>query len=307
MKKRPTLRPAPARADLAALDWTLSGWRAHLPRSVWRAVIAQAKTLPPALVGDFLDKYQRVGRDWGFMPYSELSARVMAAVFRCLEKGRLHLRGKEHVARALAALRAGEIRHLCLVCNHTSYTDAPLIRTAFEPLLKRFGFERDFTVVVGPKTFSHPCRKFAALHFNTVQVAQSRLRATPEAALSLSEIAKAARKAIRDLAQHTTIVLVFPEGGRSRSGRLMPFLPGAWRLLNAGKQCGLLPLSIQGSEKVLPVGESCLKGRRVVVRAGPMRPLHEFGAGRAAMEEITRAVAALLPPSRRGCRQEEAG
>jgi len=281
------------------LDRALPGWRTHLPRSTRQAVIARARTLSPDLVDDFLDKYQRVGRDWGFMPRSELSASVMSTVFSSLERGRLHVRGEEHVVKALAALRAGEIRHLCLVCNHLSYTDAPLIRTALGPVLERFGFEKDFTVVVGPKSFCHPCRKFAALHFNTVQVAQSRLRATPDATLSMSEIARAVRKAVHDLAQHTKIAVVFPEGGRSRSGRLMPFLPGAWRLLNAGKQCGLLPLSIQGSEQVLPVGESRLRRRRVLISAGPMRPLHEFGIGRAAIEAIAREVAALLPEERR--------
>lgn len=291
----------PDRGDLAKLDRLLLDWRAHIPRSAWQIVTAQVKAMPPELISEFIFKYHNVGRHWGFMPYAEMSARIMSSIFRHLEAGRLHVRGKHHVAMALSALRDGKIKRLCLVSNHISYTDASLILTAFEPLLERFGFARDFTAVVGPKVFCHPCRRFAALHFNTVQVAQSRIRATPDVTMSPSEVANAARKAINDIAQHGRIVLIFPEGGRSRSGALMRFLPGAWRLMNAGKQCGLLPLSIQGSDKVLPVGKSSLRGREVLVSAGPMRPLHDYGTGRRAVDGIARAVASLLPIADRGC------
>jgi len=295
------VKTKPDSAQLAELERIMPSWRTHLPQSAQRVVIAKVKAMPASLVADFIDKYQTIGRDWGFMPRSELSHAVMHAMISHVEKGQLRVLGEIHAAKALAALRAGEIRHLCIVCNHRSYADALIIQTALTPLFKRFGFTGDYAAVVGPKAFGHPCRKFAALSFNTIQVAQSRSIATPEVALSLPEIAKAARSAINDIANHTKIMQIFPEGGRSRSGQLMPFLPGAWRLLNAGKPCGLLPLSLSGTEKFLPVGGSKLRRSKVVLRVGPMRPLHEFGAGRIAMEEIARAVASLLPPSKRGC------
>ncbi|MEI6970705.1 MAG: lysophospholipid acyltransferase family protein [bacterium] len=298
--KKRTAKIARDEAVIAQLDRALFAWRAHLPRSAWKVVNESIRAVPSDVIGDFVDKYQRAGRDWGFMPKSILAAEVMTAVFRHLVKGRLHIHGVRNVNLAFSALGEGRIQHLYLLCNHVSYADASLVRMALGPMLSRFGFEDDFTVVVGPKVFRHACRKFASLHFNTVQVAQSRIRATPSVALPLSEIAKAARKAIHDICHHARLVLIFPEGGRSRSGKLMPFLPGVWRLLSAKASAGILPLSIEGSDRILPVGAACLKRGCVTVRVGPMRELAEFSDGTDGMEAMARSVASLMPPAKRG-------
>ena len=289
------------RCEIKRLDEALPRWRSHLPRTVWPVVVSTAGRASPELAADFLDKFHRAGRQWGFLPASPFAGRVLMAMIRRLEGRELRLYGRRNFEEAFQALRAGRIRHLSLVCNHVSYSDANLVRTALDGLLRRYGLDGDFTVVVGPKVFSHPARTFAALNFNTVMVAQSLARATPEAAFPLAEIVKAARQAMSDIDRRVRLLHVFPEGGRSRSGALMQFLPGAWRLLDVPRAWGVVPVAVVGSEHFLGVGQSRLRRASISIRGGPMllsqdlRPL-----GRAAMDRIGKAVADLLPPSRRG-------
>lgn len=63
-------------------------------------------------------------------------------------------------------------------------------------------------------------------------------------------------------------VVVFPEGTRSRDGRLQPFKPGSFRLA-ADAGVPLLPLAIHGGNAILPKGDWRVRGGpyRMVVGA----------------------------------------
>ncbi|HBA88203.1 MAG TPA: 1-acyl-sn-glycerol-3-phosphate acyltransferase [Geobacter sp.] len=63
-------------------------------------------------------------------------------------------------------------------------------------------------------------------------------------------------------------VLFFPEGHRSRTGKLQPFYTGAFRL---SKETGvpIVPLCITGTDQLLPPGKFALHPARVRLRALP--------------------------------------
>jgi 1-acyl-sn-glycerol-3-phosphate acyltransferase len=63
------------------------------------------------------------------------------------------------------------------------------------------------------------------------------------------------------------LLIVFPEGGISRDGRLRPFQRGA-ALLAARAEAPLLPVAIVGTNDALPLGRMMPRLRRVTVRVG---------------------------------------
>lgn len=79
-------------------------------------------------------------------------------------------------------------------------------------------------------------------------------------------------------------VVIFPEGTRTRTGELLPFKKGAFRLaINAGVP--LVPIAISGSRSIAPPGKlPTRRGHRMIVQIGePMRhipgePVEDFMA-----------------------------
>ncbi|MFY0600001.1 MAG: 1-acyl-sn-glycerol-3-phosphate acyltransferase [Cyclobacteriaceae bacterium] len=66
-------------------------------------------------------------------------------------------------------------------------------------------------------------------------------------------------------------VLMFPEGTRSKSGEMAEFKKGPFMLATKA-DIAVVPVSIQGTEKVLPASHFELKPGKVLVRIGkPMR------------------------------------
>jgi 1-acyl-sn-glycerol-3-phosphate acyltransferase len=103
------------------------------------------------------------------------------------------------------------------------------------------------------------------------------------------------RTATRSFA-HRGVVLFFPEGHRSRNGRLQHFYSGAFRL---SKETGVpvVPLCITGTGTLLPPGRFWLHPSRVRLRAlEPLNPADFPGASghtamrRAARERMTHAL-----------------
>jgi 1-acyl-sn-glycerol-3-phosphate acyltransferase len=114
------------------------------------------------------------------------------------------------------------------------------------------------------------------------------------------------RESIRHMMDHCrahlargTPVLIFPEGTRSRDGRLQPFKDGAFRLaVEAG--CPVIPIALSGTAEALPKhGLALRQGMRADVRVlAPVRP--EDHAGVDALRDATHAaIAAALPEPNR--------
>lgn len=95
-------------------------------------------------------------------------------------------------------------------------------------------------------------------------------------------------------------VLLFPEGTRSRDGRLQPFKDGAFRLA-AEAGCPVIPIAIDGTFEALPKHGLTVRPMRARVRVlDPIRPAPGIGHGE--LRDAARAAiaAAIGEESRPG-------
>jgi 1-acyl-sn-glycerol-3-phosphate acyltransferase len=94
-----------------------------------------------------------------------------------------------------------------------------------------------------------------------------------------------------------TGLMFFPEGTRSRSGRLLPFKKGAFRVA-VDRQLPLLPVTVTGTRDILPPGGLALRpGRaRLVVH----EPVETDGLDASDLSDVQREckrrIASALPP-----------
>ena len=90
---------------------------------------------------------------------------------------------------------------------------------------------------------------------------------------------------------------VFPEGTRSRDGRLLPFKKGPFYLaMESG--CPVVPVTILGTFEILPKGKFFLrKGTAELVFHEPMWP-KDFADREGLVEATRKAIAASLPADR---------
>ncbi|MBU0730724.1 MAG: 1-acyl-sn-glycerol-3-phosphate acyltransferase [Proteobacteria bacterium] len=81
---------------------------------------------------------------------------------------------------------------------------------------------------------------------------------------------RAAMKSLAEAAQRIadgTSVIIFPEGTRSKDGKLQPFKSGGMTLaIKSGVQ--LVPVAIIGTHEILPKGRLLVKPGKVLVRVG---------------------------------------
>jgi 1-acyl-sn-glycerol-3-phosphate acyltransferase len=102
----------------------------------------------------------------------------------------------------------------------------------------------------------------------------------------------AQRAALRLLAEGRPIA-IFPEGTRSRDGKLRPAKPGA-ALLAIRSGAPLLPVAISGTERLFP-GHSRVPHRtRVVVRIGPIFTLDHLLTGRIPRELLSQGTDRIM-------------
>jgi len=180
--------------------------------------------------------------------------------------------GTEHVA---AALAAGPV---LFVGNHRSYVDTQLT----DALLARVrpDLADRLVTVAGPKVYATSFRRFASLGLATLKTAQSSQLATNDAGLSPREVARIALDTVRQahaLMASGRPVLLYPEGTRSRSGDLGPFLRAADRYARLDG-LSVVPVALSGSEQVFPVDAEQLAP--VVVRLRFGAPLAVAGIPR---------------------------
>jgi 1-acyl-sn-glycerol-3-phosphate acyltransferase len=99
-------------------------------------------------------------------------------------------------------------------------------------------------------------------------------------------------------------LLIFPEGTRSRSGGMQPFLAGVARYFEDDSMM-VVPIGITGTEHMWAIGDTRLGPAKIRMSIGVPRPVADFriasGHGRRQLvNALGTAVAQLLPASHRG-------
>ena len=216
----------------------------------------------PGAVDRLGSRLASAGADWDYTPSDPLARsihRVLAS--RVLQH--------EPVVTGLEHLEAVRGKPLVIFANHLSYSDA----NAVEVLLQRAGASEvadRLTVIAGPKVYSNIRRRFSSLCFGTIKVPQSTTRASDEAVMSARDVATAAKRSIQTAHERVRLgeaLLVFPEGSRSRSGRMQRLLPGAARYLEL-PDTWVVPMALTGTDHLFPLNEDSLNPVRLTLRIG---------------------------------------
>ena len=247
---------------------------------------------------DLQDSFVAAGSGWRLFPADPLARRIsrafMPLLLRTPDDGP-PIQGTDHLDRFLSA---GPPRRM-IVCNHLSYTDTQ----ATDALLAAAGYAQAdrLVAIAGPKVYTDPWRRVAAISLNTRKTPQSGAvtAGSPEAELPPRELVRLALEAISDCARlmdEGWIVLLYPEGTRSRDGRLQPWLRAAARYC-AMPDLQILPLAQTGTDRVFPRDESGMYPGAVRLRFGPaLRPAEGRTGG---LEQARAALIALLPDGAR--------
>jgi 1-acyl-sn-glycerol-3-phosphate acyltransferase len=239
------------------------------------------------------------GKDFAYYPPDPLARKIQHAVaeFAVLEDSMLF--GAEHLA------EVGE-RPMVLLSNHLSYSDANLL----EVLLRKAGCDEvadRLTVVVGPKVYSEPFRRFSSLCFGTIKTPQSSARSSEEAVMPAREVALLARATISIAVERQHLgdaVLVFVEGTRSRNATMQRALQGVARYFEEPERL-IVPIAICGTERFVPIGVEQISTTRVTIRVGRSAEAGALSARSGSsrklrMDAVGVAIARLLPPEYRG-------
>jgi 1-acyl-sn-glycerol-3-phosphate acyltransferase len=84
-------------------------------------------------------------------------------------------------------------------------------------------------------------------------------------------------------------VVIFPEGTRSRSGRLQPFKKGAFQLAR-GSDAAVVPTAVTGSFQIMPPGSWSVRPNTVHVHFLPPVPARSAGSAEELMEVVYAAM-----------------
>ncbi len=184
---------------------------------------------------------------------------------------RLEVEGREH-------LEAG--KQYVFVANHVSIADIPAIWTAVGDMTNiRIVYKKELRHI---PVFGWVlmCSPFIAVKRDKPRDGMKSINAAIEAA------------------QRGSSVVIFAEGTRSRTGRLLPFKRGAF-MLAARAHKPLVPVAIIGSQKIMREGEFRIYPELIRVVIGkPIEPPSEDNrqSEKILMEELYYTVCAMLPP-----------
>ena len=206
-----------------------------------------------------------IGSEFGAWDADPLGRRLMRVTLEPVVKEGSSLLGLEHLDAATASGRP-----LLIAGNHLSYADPSVTQELFRRSHREVSAAL-LTAVAGPKVYREPLRLLGAAAMNTIKVAQSSAVASEQQPMSAREIARAARRALADaqrLMGEGRIVLLYPEGTRSRTGALGPFLKATARWATLPDLL-VLPLALLGSDGCYTLEDDRLQPALIHGRFGP--------------------------------------
>jgi len=86
-------------------------------------------------------------------------------------------------------------------------------------------------------------------------------------------------------------LVIFPEGGRSPNGEILPFLPGAF-FLAIKAQADIIPIALKGTFDLLPMNTYHIKSRPLEMRVG--EPISTAGLSLQDTEAVSAKVRAAI-------------
>jgi 1-acyl-sn-glycerol-3-phosphate acyltransferase len=177
-------------------------------------------------------------RKYRSRPRAALRFVLQRGVFRALV--RANITQTVHVARRVKSVRGPFV----LVANHTSHLDAPMLAEGLPWAQARYlstGVARDYFFDVWYK------RLFVRLLFNAYPIDRDGSRKNSGFS--------------RRLLRSGVPILVFPEGGRQKTGTMGPFKPGAAALASS-VGIPIIPAALVGGYEAMPKGRSWPKPGR---------------------------------------------
>lgn len=249
--------------------------------------------LDDAALSALRETFFSAGSTWSFFPANP-SARILTRIYMGFLVTSQQV---EHEERLQRFLNEGPRRRY-IIANHLSYTDTQVTDRVLVTAGCRDVADR-IVAIAGPKVYTDPWRRLAAISLNTRKTPQSNVVATEQDALSPRELAAIAFAAIDDcvaLADQGYIPLLYPEGARSRSGQLRPFLRASARYV-AQPDVQILPMAQTGTEHIFAIGETIMQPGPVRITFGEPFNAADYPGKSGPLQEAFRRLAAVLPPA----------
>ena len=199
------------------------------------------------------------------------------------------LEGLSHLEQATAS------GPTAILCNHTSYMDSSTIDTILAENHAE-SLANKIVSAAGPKVYSTLFRRFAAMCLNTLPVPQSNslghtARMSPR---ELAKLALASMKLAHESMNAGHVLLIFPEGSRTRTGQLQPFLQGVYRYL-ALEGLQVVPTALVGCGEIMNLeNEQCVPGP-VSLTFGKPIPVTTKSDAKDALNASFEALSQILP------------
>lgn len=170
-----------------------------------------------------------------------------------------------------------------LIANHQSHLDALVLAAPLPARLR----DRIFPIAAGDTFFSSGGKAiFAAGLLNALPMWRGKC------------VSHALQELRHRLVEEPCAYILFPEGTRSREGKLAPFKPGLGMLV-AGTAVPVVPCYLDGTFEALPAHRSLPRFHPIVMRVGRPLVFAEVSNDRAGWVHIARqceaAVQALSP------------
>ncbi len=141
---------------------------------------------------------------------------------------------------------------ITLISNHLSHLDAPAIFTLLHnssPEGRKIA--ESLVFIAGRLAFEPDFTRLGLYMFGTLLVCSKKDMAdNPSLSDVMTKINMRAFRNSQKLQSDGKIIAIFPEGTRSRDGRLMPFVDTVYHYV-ANKV--ILPISLEGTERILPI------------------------------------------------------